>query len=132
MNQQLTAVSRTFEGDLDSLLYPGEERYDEDFILALEDGFIYKGNYRTPMDMRVETENVAGVGQGSVLMFRDSFGNALIPYFGNAAEHVLFNRANPYRIDALEGGDYDLVILEIAERNLRDLIGSDARAGGAE
>ncbi|MBE6725914.1 MAG: hypothetical protein E7576_12135 [Ruminococcaceae bacterium] len=130
MDQPLTVVTKTFEGDLDSLLYPGEERYDEDFVLSIEDGFIYKGNYRTPMDMRVETENVSGEGHGSVLMFRDSFGNALIPQFGNAAEHVLFNRANPYRIDMLDGGGYDLVILEIAERNLRDLIGSDARAAG--
>ena len=129
-NRPLTAVTKTFEGDLDSLLYPGEERYSEDFVLALEDGFIYKGNYRTPMDMRVETENRMMAGHGSVLMFRDSFGNALIPQIGNAAEHVLFNRANPYRIDMIDGGGYDLVILEIAERNLRDLIGSDARAAG--
>ncbi len=128
MNQPLTAVSRTFEGDLDALLYPSAERYDEDYVRALEDGYVYKGNYRTPMDMRVETEN--GMEQGSVLMFRDSFGNALIPLFGNAAEHVLFSRANPYRVDWLNDGEYDLVIVEIAERNLRDLIGSDARCAG--
>ncbi len=125
-----TEVSRRFEGDLDSLLYPGEGRSEEDHILLLEDGYHYKGNYRTPMDMRVETENDFGVWQGSLLVFRDSFGNALIPYLGNTAEHALFARSNPYRIDFLNDADYDLVLLEIAERNLRDLIGSDARAAG--
>jgi hypothetical protein len=131
MEQPLTVLTHDFEGDLDALLYPGRTRYDEDFVLALEDGFMYRGNYKTPMDMKVETQKLYAAGAGgSVLLFRDSFANALIPMFGHTYGRAVFSRANPYRIDWLENEEYDLVVAEIAERNLRDLIGSDGRIAG--
>ncbi|MBO7405354.1 MAG: hypothetical protein J6V24_10375, partial [Clostridia bacterium] len=75
-------------------------------------------------------------GIGASLIFRDSFGSALIPYFASCGGFAHFHRALPYRIDLLEDPEMgetvgtDLVVVEIAERNLRNLIGSDARISG--
>ncbi len=115
-----------FEGDLDRLLYPGETRYDINFSPDFEGKFIFTSSYSTPMDLTISTR---GAGDVSVLMFRDSFANALIPYFASSCREVTFERANPYRIDLLEKNGADIVIVETAERNLSDLISSDARIG---
>lgn len=121
----------TFEGDLDRLLYPGEVRYDDNEVQDMTDMYIFTSAYSTPMDMAITSR---GAGEGRLLIFRDSFANALIPYFASSFREVRFERANPYRIDLLGGvgsGGFaaDTVIVEIAERNLRDLIGSGERVG---
>ena len=56
---------------------------------------------------------------GSLYMYRDSFGNALLPYFANAYNSAYFRKAFPVNL-ALEVGfqQSDTVIFEIAERNL--------------
>lgn len=118
--------SYDFEGDLDRLLYPGETRYDRNSSPDLGGKYIFTSSYSTPMDLTISTR---GGGDVSVLMFRDSFANALIPYFASCSKEVTFERANPYRIDLLEEKGADIVIVEIAERNLSDLISSDARIG---
>lgn len=115
-----------FEGDLDSLLYPDKVMYDDNITFNFDGRFIYTSAYTTPMDMQITTR---GGGSGKCLMFRDSFANAMIPYIASSFSEVRFERANPYRIDMLDTYQADLVIVEIAERNLRDLIGADSRIG---
>ena len=107
-----------FEGDLDLLLYPGHTGYDEDTAFDLSDRFVYTSAYTNPMNMSISTRSG---GEKKALIFRDSFGNALIPLAASTFEEVRFERANPYRIDLLENYDADCVIVIIAERNLRDL-----------
>ena len=117
-------VTHDFEGDLDALLYPGHTAYDDDTTYDFTDKFIYTSSYSNPMNMSISTR---GGGDGKLLVFRDSFGNALIPLISSSASEAKFERANPYRIDLLDTFDADAVVLIIAERNLRDLTGSDAR-----
>ncbi len=59
-------------------------------------------------------------GNKSVLMFRDSFGNALYPFAANDFEQARFSRALPY--DLTDIGAYDLVVIEIVERNIGNLL----------
>ncbi|MDD6878693.1 MAG: hypothetical protein PUD59_00475 [bacterium] len=113
-----------FEGDLDSLLYPGHVACDDDVVYDLSGRYIFTSAYSNPMNMSISTR---GAGEGKALIFRDSFGNAIIPYAASTFAEVKFERASPYRIDLLEEYDADCVIVLIAERNIRDLIGSDAR-----
>ncbi len=136
--EPLTAMTRDFRGDLDSLLYPKTPRYDDEYVLDLGDRFRYLSGGSGPMNLDILTQygSDKGLGMGRSLVFRDSFGSALIPYFASCSGSARFHRALPYRIDLLEdaqGGttiDTDLVVVEIAERNLRNLIGSDARIAG--
>lgn len=119
----------SFAGDLDEMLYPGAGRTETDFLpdVPTEDAFIYTSAYVSPMDMTITT---VGGGEGRLLMFRDSFGSALIPYFSAAMAEVRYERATPYRIDILNTFDADFVVIEIAERNISTLLGAAERIGG--
>lgn len=118
-----TAVS-DFSGDLDTLLYPEKKMYDDNTVYDLSELYIYTSAYSTPMDMQISTR---GSGSGKLLCFRDSFANAMIPLFASSFSEARFERAIPYRIDITDTYDADTVIIEIAERNLRELIGCDER-----
>lgn len=118
--------SHDFEGDLDGLLYPGHAEYDDGVTYALDDRYVFTSAYSNPMNMSISTR---GAGEGKALIFRDSFGNAQIPYAASTFAETKLERANPYRIDLLEEYDADVVIVLIAERNIRDLCGADARIG---
>lgn len=117
-----------FPGDLDALLTPTLKRTDENVVYTLPE-FVYTSNYVTPMDLIISTR-CDTAPERSALIFRDSFGSALIPYFSSAFSTVTYERANPYRIDQLTRKPADVVIVEIAERNLRDLVGAAERLAG--
>jgi len=133
--EPLEKMTRDFRGDLDSLLYPRTPRFDDEYVLNLGDRFQYVTGGSGLMNLDIVTQQVSDkiIGMGRSLVFRDSFGSALIPYFASCSGSAQFHRALPYRIDLLEDPgtgetiDTDLVVVEIAERNLRNLIGSDAR-----
>lgn len=112
-------VVHDFPGDLDELLTPSLARTDDNVVYTLP-AYRFTSNYVTPMDMIVTTE-AAEAPPRSLLFFRDSFGSALIPYFSASFSSVRYERAIPYRIDRIAREPVDAVIVEIAERNLRDL-----------
>ena len=114
-------------GDLDTLLYPDSLKYDSNPVWDFSELYIYTSAFSSTMDMQITTR---GAGSGRLLCFRDSFANALIPMLASSFEEVRFERAIPYRIDLLDSFDADYVIVEITERNLRSLIGSDERVSG--
>ena len=64
--------------------------------------------------MIITTENQSGVGK--VILFRDSFGNALHEFFANDFSEAVISRAFPYDVSDIEGAD--LVVVEIVERNI--------------
>lgn len=129
----MSGVTRTepddFTGDLDSLLFPSGSRYDLNPTYDLSEYYIFTSAYTSPMDMSISTR---GAGRGKALVFRDSFANAMIPFLASSFAETRFERANPYRVDLLNDFDADTVILILAERNIRTLIGSDARAANAD
>ena len=57
----------------------------------------------------------------SLLMFRDSFGNALYPFMADTFERATFSRQMPYKLDWLSEESYSHCVLEIVERNIADL-----------
>lgn len=114
-----------FPGDLDALLTPTLVRYDDNIVRTLP-GFRYTSKFATSMDLIISTASDTAPDRAA-LIFRDSFGSALIPYFSASFSDVRYERANPFRLDQIERKAVDVVIVEIAERNLRDLIGSDSR-----
>lgn len=109
------------EGDLDTLLFPERKMYDDNTAYDFTGLYVYTTAYSTPMDIRIATR---GGGVGKLLMFRDSFANAIIPFAASSFGEVRFERASPYadNIGILDRFKADLVVVEIAERNLRDLI----------
>ncbi len=114
-----------FEGDLDRLLYPGSVKYDDDTVIDLEGQFMYTSAFTTSMDMEITTRSAGK--SGKLLMFRDSFASAWMEQFAATFSDCRFERAIPYRIDGAANGNYDVILVEIVERNLRSLIGADER-----
>ena len=79
---------------------------------------------RSTEDVRIHTQSDASeAGQlPKLLIYRDSFTNALIPFIAANAQEALFSRAVPYNFDLLDEIDADIVIIEIVERNIPELL----------
>ena len=115
---QKSGVSDTWEGDLRKMLFPDSDKKDQQINYYFTPTYNYVGRFRGLDDMQIRT---AGNGKGSVLMFRDSFGEAILPFIAESCETAVFSRAVPYKLNMLEQEHFDTVILEIVERNLKNL-----------
>lgn len=111
-----------FRGDLDTLLFPEREIYDDNTEYDFDNEYVYTSPYSNPMDMKITTRSS---GNGSLLMFRDSFANAMIPFFASSCETTYFDRGTPYSLARHQNYKADYVIVEIAERYLYKLIPED-------
>lgn len=107
------------DGDLSAMLMPAWRRPDTQAYFNTVRGFSYKGNFRSTDDLIIETQ---GDGEGSLLLFRDSFGVALYPLMAGDFAEAYISRVVPYRLDLLATAPRDAVVIEIAERNLRNLL----------
>ncbi len=113
---------RNWEGDLDAMIFPKLGLLDWQAVFRTEWTYRYTSNFHSVEDVLITTENEAA--DGSLLVFRDSFSNALLPFLAQSYETAKFSRATPYTLRDMETAAYDTVILEIAERNLRNLLTS--------
>lgn len=112
-------IRRDFTGDLDEMLYP--------LAITLEDEIYYEkpftyavvGEIESNFDPRITTVNP--VKDGSLVMYRDSFGNALLPFLANAYANAYFSRGVPYQLSDVTAMSADTVIIERAERFLPDM-----------
>lgn len=104
-----------FEADLHTMLYPASGWPDSQFVFDEPLRFTYDSPVRGPDDILIRTTGTEAEN-GSLLMFRDSFGNALHPLMAESFGHALFTRAVPY--DLTDAGEWGCVVLEIVERNI--------------
>lgn len=110
-----TETVSDFRGDIDKILYPIRGHYEEEY-----DYSAYM-NYQYVSEKNVEAANIDTVCEdknGSLLMYRDSFGNSLLPFFANEYGNATFKKNMPYYLDQMYYGDYDTCVYEIVERNL--------------
>ncbi len=103
-------------GDLYEMVYPAGTEMEGDLQFARPFTFTHLRQPRGPDDQRIETENPSKTG--SLLMFRDSFGNSLYPFLAEEFGRALFSRSMPVRLDLLDQSGADTVIIELVERNL--------------
>lgn len=113
-----------WEGDLAAMLFPSGPRPDIQQRYDVEQGYRYTRPLKSLEDLQIMTR---GGGEGSLLMFRDSFANALIPMLSEAFAESAYSRAVPYDYTLLDKTDVDLVILEIVERNLTTWLATPPR-----
>ncbi len=111
---------RDFDGDLWGMLSPRVENPDWNIVYDIPKSYEYLGRYRGEDDLMIQT--VCADGEGSLLMFRDSFGRALIPLFSQVYQSATYTRDNRIPIDLLETTAVDTVIYELVERNLHYLL----------
>ncbi len=109
-------IEQNWKGDLQNMLFPGSDVLDENHIYDIDFNYTYQGRYHDSDDITINTKNDSGTG--SLLMFRDSFGAAVIPYFSQNFQTARYSRARPNPLYNLESSHFDVVILEIVERNI--------------
>ena len=107
------------KGDLYDMLYPAGDGMDTDWTYGGTLNFQYDAPIRSAENLTIMTH---GQGGGSLLMFRDSFGNLLYPYMADSFDAALFSRAAAYRLDLIGERKAGKVVVELVERNIRSLI----------
>ncbi len=110
---------KNFTGDLYQMLYPNGNARDVNIMYDYYFHYNYKGKKVTTDMMKFDSWNENA--KGSLLMFRDSFGNALTPFMSEEFAHCSFTKAVPYNLSVMETQPYDYVVIELAERHLKQL-----------
>jgi len=106
-------------GDLNSMLYPLNSRPETNAEYRLDGYTVTNGASAADAPVIVTSSSDA---EGSLLMYRDSFGNTLYPFMAQAFGSACFARTVPYNI-----GMYmdlylpDTVIIEKVERGIDEL-----------
>ena len=120
------AVTRRkdFVGDLSRMIYPSGAEPEYNDYYGAEERYTYVTDTKSVEDGRIETVNPDAAGR--LYMYRDSFGNALLPFFAAAYGDATFTKAFPMILPAdLANPDKpapDVFVMELVERNLDWLI----------
>ncbi len=107
-------------GDLANMLMPAFGIKEIKPVVKTNNNYRYIKPIRSFDDMKIETE--CDCNESTVLMFRDSFANSLIPVISDNFGYCLYSRGVPPDYRLVNEQKFDLVVLEIVERNLRDLL----------
>lgn len=101
-------------GDLAAMLYPAEKAKDAQLHNDYAFTYQYTSRFQALDDLNITTycEN----GSGDLLMYRDSYGEAILPYMAECFNTAEFSRSEAYDLSGV--GEGDTVIVEIVERNL--------------
>ena len=115
------SVRDDFVGDLEKMLYPAAPAAEDELDYGGQD-FAYKNAVESNFDPRVETASVAEAPTGSLVMYRDSFGNSLLPFMAEAYDQAYFSRGVPYQLAIdLDAHAADTLVIERAQRFMRDM-----------
>lgn len=122
--------TKDYIGDLNSMIYPISSKPEWNITYQYESSFSYIGSDDVE-DSWLETENTEK--EGSLLMFRDSFGNTLIPLMSNEFGRCYYSKAVPYNIDSyMNEYQPDKVVIEKVERNIEEFASMPAVFQGPE
>ena len=118
------AAARTetqdWTGDLWKMLSPTQENPDANSTYDIPQTWNSVGRMRSVDDVTINT--TCADGEGSLLMFRDSFARALLPMLSQRFAAVTYSRAEAVPLDLLETNPADTVVYERVERELSDLL----------
>ncbi len=111
--------SKTEIGDLNSMVYPLTAVPEWNYDYQQEETYTFVTETESVEDAWIVTDNPEGTG--SLLMFRDSFGNTLLPFMANTFSQGYFTKGTPYLIGLyMEQYRPKTVIAEKVERNISD------------
>ncbi len=113
-------VKKDYMGDLQRMLTPAIRINDHQMYFDIQKNYSYTTRFRSFDDILIGTKNSSA--RGSIIMYRDSFANALIPFISNSFASATYSRQLPYEIDMIGEDPVDFALLEIAERNLSYLL----------
>lgn len=112
-------ISCDYYGDLNLMLYPVGAEPEDDVHFDRDFTYMYSQEGATVEDTFIQTTNAEG--SQNLLMYRDSFGNSLLPYFAQHFANATFSKVVPYPMTDLITTEPDVVIVEKVERHLPTL-----------
>lgn len=114
-----TVLSR--DGDLNKMLFSFYGPLEEDYDYGLPGNWSYTGNADSVEDGWIITENAQGTG--TLLMFRDSFANTLIPFFSEEFQTVYYSKGEPNGVERfVEAYQPEYVVIQKVERNIQNYL----------
>lgn len=109
-----------YYGDLNKMLYSDFAEPETDYKYRETFPYATINPESTVEDDIVETINPSA--EGSLLIYRDSFGNSLLPYLASEFESGYFSKVVPFKVtEDIDNTDADVVIAEKVERHLPTL-----------
>ena len=113
--------ARTHSGDLDRMLHSFYGSLEEDYTYALRHTFRFSSETADVTDGWLASENPEG--KGTILMFRDSFADNLIPFFSETFASAYYSKGIPGHLERyLELYAPEYVVIEKVERNITDYL----------
>ena len=107
---------RNWPADLAAYLYGEGARPDVQAYPDYTFTYGYKSRTTAVDSLSLETQQPAG--QGSLVIYRDSFVNTMQAYLAQSFEKAYFSRAIPYQASLIRRQQADLTILQLTERSL--------------
>lgn len=133
-------IKKDYVGDLNSMVYPEMELPEENYYYDYKTSYQYVNRGKCEQveesdvsveDARVQT--LSDSNKGTLVMYRDSFGNTLLPFMANTFKNGYFFKTTPYNLGMhMESCDPDVVIVEKVERKLDELATTPAVMTGKE
>lgn len=112
---------RDDNGDLSKMLYSFYGKPEENYSYDVSDTYHYANEVDSLEDGWIITENPDGTG--TLLMFRDSFANTLIPFFSAEFETAYYAKGEPNAMERyVESYDPDCVVIQKVERNITNYL----------
>lgn len=118
-NEKYT-TEKNFSGDLYGMLFPKGNKKDTNIIYSKKSSYKVVSNNKKVTDISIETENRHK--KESIVMYRDSFGNALIPFVADEFHNGYFTKSVPYNWNLQDDKNADKVVIELVERHIPSLI----------
>jgi len=112
------------QGDLEQMIYPTDTAVERDTVFAVMPSFTYDAPVESNFDFRISTSSS---GEGSLLMYRDSFGSALLPFMAEPFENAFFSRSNSCQINDFLAQNPGFLVIEKAERFISQLCTAPSR-----
>ena len=111
-------IRNDFQGDLFAMICPAFVDHEREIYYQRPMTYRYVTDTQSNYDPLIQTANEQSALEQSIVVFRDSFGNSLLPFLADQVREGYFSRNMP--IDAKTAADRgsDVLIWEIVERNL--------------
>lgn len=108
---------KDFTGDLAKMLYPAGSQPEYNNYYGAEERYSYTTDTKSVEDAMIKTKNEDA--SESLYMYRDSFGNSLLPFFASAYNTATFTKSFPMLLEKdFNEAKPDTFVLELVERNL--------------
>lgn len=112
---------KDFNGDLANMLYPLGAEPEYNYYYGAEERYEYLTETESVEESMIRTFSPNSTGK--LYMYRDSFGNALLPFMAGAYGSATFTKAFPMILSSeLEQNKPDVFIMELVERNIDWLV----------